>query len=291
MSQNLYRVIVIANIIAGVLITLVGYHCIINLGMIEQGIIPAIYIKEAFILVYQVYVIATKANRETLNFSFQPRKIRKQMIPFTRKFLYSLFGIYGEYFSYEVNTIMSMRLSNIKYLAVWIAFGNITDIFFFISLGLNNVFRTNIGQLVGQKRMLYAKKESIAYFVYTFFISLICSVLLYAFRFRLAYSYFNNTSQVNHLVFGLVMACASMFFLLVFYAQFSICRLINEDKFFFKVMTMFFPLWISFFSYFVAFMLHFGIRGILFSYNFSIILVACIFFYKIYFCFDWSDFQ
>ena len=58
-------------------------------------------------------------------------------------------AFYGENIAFELNTYLAARLGSVSELSVFITINNVMLPVFYISIGLANTFRTNIGNMLG----------------------------------------------------------------------------------------------------------------------------------------------
>jgi Na+-driven multidrug efflux pump len=159
------------------------------------------------------------------------------------------------------------------------------------SLGVSNTFRTKIGQLVGEGRIEDARSKTILYFVYVFFMTTALTPFILYYSSDLARIFINNEKIIPLVSQCLWIMTTYLYSFMVLYTFFSLFRILNMDRYFFKMITFFFPISAFFFAALFGFAFKLRLKGILIGMSIAKNLISFIFFIKIFWQVDWRATQ
>lgn len=287
MSQDVLSELTYLNVGSIALVVLLGKFLIIDCGLGLAGMVYTKLVQESLTFVYLCWVMLAKANKETLILP-SADLIMDNMQHFVRKNIFSLLGVYGEYLAFEINTFFAAQLRNVNDIACWYTFDNYFMMVYFCSLGISNTFRTKIGQAVGEGRIQYARRKSMAFYLYTFLLSNVVLVVSWVYAEPIARVFLNNPEVTPKIAVCIKIMSFYLFAMLVLYSFFAMFRILNMDRYFFQMSAIVFPLLGGVLVWVLAFGFGMGLNGIVIGQGLGFDIVTLLFFIKVYYQTDWE---
>jgi Na+-driven multidrug efflux pump len=287
MSQDVITELAYLNLGSILIVVIFGKVFIVDLAYREIGIVYTKLIQEVLSFIYLAYLMLRRAKKETL---VQPSVglLFADLRPFLKKNIFSLFGVYGEYLAFEINTFFAAQLHNVDDIAAWYTFDNFFLMVYFCSLGISNTFRTRIGQAVGEGRIAYARKKSIAFYFYTFILSNVVLILSWSYAEEISRVFLNNDDIIPKIATCIRLMSFYLYAVLVLYSFFAVFRILNMDRYFFQMSAIVFPVLGAVLVWIFGFGLGFGLNGIVVGQGLGFNLVTLLFFIKVYYQTDWE---
>lgn len=287
-SQQIQKHFNLISFISTVLVILLCHYFIIEQKMLEFGFVPARFIQELIVMVLYLFLTAFESKKEC----FCMPKFENLFVnwwPFVAKVSYSVFGVMCEYICFEFNTYLAALLHNVNDFAVWEAWANVENLMFFISFAVANTFRIEIGPLVGQKNLKTARERTVAFYVYSFGISIVFSLLYWVFARQIAGLYFKDQALIEKAKYCIRTYSYFLFFHLIFYTHFTVFRLLKLDTYFFRLIGVFYPCIVIIINPILAFYFGLGLYGLIYGYLICTVVTCSICIHKLLYAFDWDD--
>merc|ERR1711884_3002 len=157
-AQGIFRPFIWINLAIFVFFPFGGYYLIwkSGLGIVGFGIFKFIVELINFIGIAILY--KTQAHPETLKKESLRDIFGSGFGRYTSNFFKILIGWYADYLGFECNTILLGLLQNNNIMAAWVAFMNLAGIMYVVGSGMAMCMRTLTSTLIGQSKMLEAKK-------------------------------------------------------------------------------------------------------------------------------------
>lgn len=285
-AQGAVRYFNYLNIGSIILVSILGKLFILDWGYKEIGFVYFKFIQELFAFGFFVYLLLYQSNKETLA---RPsiHLITEDFTMFIKQIGYSIMGAYGEFLAFEINTYLVARLNSIDELAVFVCTINSTLFVFYASLGISNAFRTSIGNCIGEGKIEEARSKSIAYFGYTFVLSMIITIAIFLFERPLALLFMNNESLVPMIVLNYRIYYLNIFPSLIFYAFLTLFRILDEYAYFFRFVAIYLPLMVAGCSFTLGYIIGLREPGIWLGFILVKITLTIVFLVKLYVKIDW----
>jgi len=288
MSQDVIAELAYLNIGSILIVILFGKLFIVDLGYHEIGIVYTKLIQEILSFIYLVYLMMRRANKETLVLP-STSLFLDELQPFLKKNVFSLLGVYGEYLAFEINTFFAAQLHNVADIAAWYTFDNFFIMVYFCSLGISNTFRTRIGQAVGEGRIAYARRKSIAFYFYTFVLSNVVLILSWIYAEGISRVFLNNDEIIPKIAMCIRLMSFYTYAVLVLYSFFAMFRILNMDRYFFQMSAIVFPSLGAVLVWLFGFGMGYGLNGIVVGQGVGFDIVTLLFFIKVYYQTDWEQ--
>jgi Na+-driven multidrug efflux pump len=274
----------LAGIVVG--ITIAKYF-IIDFGWQEMGFLPAKLCQEIIGCSFCIYYLWAKANREI--FKFPPlAEIINGYSVFMGKLFFSAAGTVAEWATFEINTLMAIQLQDLDQLAVYLDWTGISPLFYMIGMGFATAIRIIVGTMMGEGETIRAKHELQADFVYVTIFSLVCSLIFGLNARNIAEAYVKNEEIAE----GLRQAILSLSFFiwgyLMFYPAFQAFRLIDEEKYFLKVLLTLYMGGNTVVAWFLAYPCGMKSVGLVIAHGLANCLVQGFFCKKVFMDHDWT---
>ena len=165
-------------------------------------------------------------------------------------------------------------------IAVWSAMANFTIIFYFLSLGFANTFRTIIGNLLGENKIKKAREELTVTFLYSGIMVAKLGSVLFGFAEQFAGIYMDGKSGFDKMLFGIRFYSCCIFGYLGLYPFFTVFRLLDMESFIMLVSGLINPLFIISSTSLLVFYYQLGIRRLFAGYGLCSISIVLFFVWK-----------
>ena len=284
-SQKITTPFIYSNIISLIISIKFGIQYIITEDYREIGFCYTRIIQELFNVAFSLIIMGFACHRESL---IAPNMVLifENFWKYCKYSLVTAFSFYGECFSFELNTYFAARLGNVSQLAAFIAILNLMGVIFFISIGLANTFRTNIGNSLGIGKIQEAKGNNIIFTFYVFIFSCIIILFFVIFSKKIAIIYTGENDATPIVERGIWAYFFNFFPTLILYPQTSILRFLNRNTIAVQTTAILMPILVFIISGFLAFKMQMGAIGLIYGFSGSKIFAIIIFFYIIYTA-DW----
>ena len=284
-SQNFHKIFLPVNFFNVILFMITSYIfiTILELDLIGYAISRLIKTVVEFFIIF--YYFKKYSNREIV---FLPKfsDITKNFFRTFKKSFITLLAIWGEVLSLEMTSIFIAGLNNLVKTASWVSFINIVFYNLFLSLGMSNTIRTNIGILRGKRNPEKMFKMIQSYCIYAYSISIVCSFACFFFANKIAYIFTQNPEVIGYLVSYLKIYSFFLCFYLLRNCWNTILRIMDFNTEQFIIGGVFFPILILTLSCLSIYVFNFGVYGVLISFLMSDALVNVI---LIYYYFSLKD--
>jgi len=157
-AQGIYKPFIYINLVIFAFFPFGGYYLIWKSGLGIAGFGIFKFIVESINFIGIAILYKTAAHPETLKKESLKDVYGSGFGRYACNFFKILLGWYADYLGFECNTILLGLLQNNNIMSAWVSFMNIVGIVYVIGSGMAMYMRTVTSTLVGQNKMLEAKK-------------------------------------------------------------------------------------------------------------------------------------
>lgn len=177
-AQGIYKPFVYINLVVFAFFPIGGYYLIwkSGLGIMGFGIFKFMVESINFIGIALLYKY--KAHKESLRRESLKEVLGNGFGRYTKNFFKILLGWYADYLGFETNTIFLGLIKNNHIMAAWVSIMNICGIGYVLGSGMAMYMRTITSTLIGQEKMLEAKKFGKMCWVLNFLYCVVHAILL-----------------------------------------------------------------------------------------------------------------
>lgn len=287
-SQQLNQLFIYINVASILIMSGSGYYFIILCRYKHMGFIYAKIIQECANFVCYFSIICLQANRETLIFP-TPSVVFRNYWSYFVIMSKTILCFYGEYLGFEITVYFAALLHNINDLALYCSYVNFSAVPWFVSNGLGNTFRTIIGKLIGERKFYEARRTSQQYFVYSFWITCVLTLLILAFRYEIGYIYTGDEILMFRMGDLLQYYAFIVYAAIGYNSALSLYRLMGLDNILLRVSTIAYPGLVLVGCSIGCFALNLKVAGLVIG---IVIARNCVFIYvirKLYYEIDWRN--
>ena len=274
-SQNFHNIFLPINIFNVILFMATSYITITILKLDLIGYTISRLIKTVVETLILFYFFRKYSNREIVHLP-KFSDITKKFFKTFKKSFVTLLAIWGEVLSLEMTSILIAGLNDLVKTASWVSFINIVFYNLFLSLGMSNTFRTNVGILRGERNGKEMIKMIENYFYYSYMIAIFFSFIFYFFADKISLIFTQNLEILGYLTNYLKIYSFFLCFYLTRNCWNTVLRIMDYQKEQFYIGGVFFPLLILFLSCISIYVLNFGVYGVLLSFLLSDFLINII---------------
>ena len=274
-----------ANILSFFIALFFGRQFIIIDNYREIGFCYTRIVQEFFNCTFSICVMIFMANRESLMFpTFN--LVFGNFVKYAKLCVKTSIAFYGENIAFELNTYLAARLGSVSELAAFITITNCMLPIFYMSIGLANTFRTNIGNMLGAGEIERARYVSKIYILYVIIFALIINALVEFFCKNIAILYTGGSELYPKVMTGIRIYYLDIFPSFMLYSQNSVLRFLNKNNQVIMIGAFLMPALVGLFSLIFGFKMKMGTLGLVLSFSGTKIIIIAIFFYMIY-SIDW----
>ena len=157
-SQGIYRPFIYINLIIFAFFPFGGYYLIWKSGWGIAGFGIFKFIVEAINFIGIAILYKYRAHPETLVKESLREIFGTGFGKYTSNFFKILLGWYADYLGFECNTILLGILQNNDIMSAWVSYMNVSGMVYVIGSGMAMCMRTMTATMIGQNKMLEAKK-------------------------------------------------------------------------------------------------------------------------------------
>lgn len=288
LSQNIQNEFNVQSALSFPLMILTAKIFILDLEMNEVGIIPTFIVQDVFAAIYTAVIAIRSLDRRAIGLC-DWEAVKGDFVFFAKKAMISAIGIFVDFLTFEFNTFLVTQLYNVDQLAIYVAWTSLSLVPYYMVGAATVAIRTNAGQLIGAGYHRRAKRETIAYFIYTAVTMTLVSVIVAFFAPEIARLFLDAPELAPQLTTAVYVTALLLFFTTGFYPTIAVLRLLNLDVYFMKMTVIVYFLLNGVLSSLLCFGFGLGAVGVVIGHEVSATLMVLLFFHKIFLKFDWSS--
>lgn len=288
LSQNIQNEFNVQSALSVPLLILAAKIFILDLEMNEFGTVPTCIVQDCFAACFTLVIAFRSMDRRAIGMSSW-KEITTDFWFFSTKSMISSIGIFVDFLTYEFNTFMVTQLHNVDQLAVYVAWTSFYLVPYHIICAVSVAIRTNSGQMLGSGNHRGAKREAIAYFMYTAVV--ICSIAVgfAVYAPTIAKLFLDSPELVPDVTKTIYVTALLLFFSTGLYPTIAVLRLLNLDFYFMKMTVIVYFVLNGALSGVLCFWFDMGAVGVVIGHEVSATIMILVFFHKIFVEFDWSS--
>lgn len=286
-SQQVHKFFNVISLISAITIVCTCYYFIIYCDMKEFGYVPAKLIQEAIVFVLYLALAFFESEKECFRWP-DLKLLFVDFGVFLKRALISSISVMGESVSFEFNTYIAAAFLSVNEFAIWEAWAVCQIFSFLLGFAFGSTLRTNIGNLIGEKKIKKAKEESIAYFIYVLFLSIIITVFYWFLLDFVVKMFFVDPFLQNRLKKCFEAYLIFIYFYMIFFPIFTMFRLLRLEYYFLVMIAGVFPVLVIVINLSFVMFTTLGVAGIVYGHIICTVGISCVCLHKIFWIHDWE---
>ena len=285
--QGISEPFIYINTVSIFVVSTFGHYFIVKLNYNHIGYVYAKFIQEGVNLIIYVIILIRRINRETI----QPPSfalIADDFRAFYTSLTKTVLCYYGEALGFEITTYFAALLHSVSELALYCTYVNFTYIVYIMACGIATPYRIGVGKLMGAGLYRKAKTLSQHYFIYSFPICILTTLIYVTFKYEIAYIYTGDELLASKLATIISLYCVMIYAGINFYSACAILRTLGFDDYILNLTTIGYPLLMAMFSYLFCFVFGLRVYGLVGGFIISKTVIYLTMMWKIYYQVDWS---